>query len=198
MKQSQLEIVPVSANALPLGRRFAVASTVDGMVLRRSLIAAGLVAFALTPGASFGQVSPSPTSASVTPAPAASVTPAAAPGSPATGSPAPSASGAATTVDPAIVARAKDWLHRVQTATVDRTQLDDQMNALLTDSLVTQVAAQLGPLGEPSTFTFVDKRSVGTATGYRFLATFKAAKFYELLAINDAGKISGLRFLPAP
>lgn len=95
------------------------------------------------------------------------------------------------------MARAKEWLHRIQTGTIDRTQLDDQMNTLLTDSLVTQVAAQIGPLGEPSTLTFVDQRRIGTATAYRFLATFKAAKLYELLALNDAGKISGLRFLPA-
>lgn len=95
------------------------------------------------------------------------------------------------------MARAKEWLHRIQTGTIDRTQLDDQMNTLLSDSLVTQVAAQIGPLGEPSTLTFVDQRRIGTATAYRFLATFKAAKLYELLALNDAGKISGLRFLPA-
>jgi len=133
----------------------------------------------------------------MSPAPTASATPAdAAPGSSAAASPAPDASSAATQVDPAVLVRAKDWLHRIQAAKVDRAQLDTQMNALFTDSVITQIATQLGPLGEPSGFTFIAKRRVGTNTGYRFLVTFKAVKLYEILAIDDTGKISGLQFLP--
>lgn len=136
---------------------------------------------------------PSVALAQATTAPAMPAPPPAAPGAPASPD---GMAPAAPSVDPAIATRAKDWFRRLQTANVDRSQLDDTMNSALTDAELKQVAAEYGPLGEPTTFTFVEKRHIGANTGYRFRATFKAATIDWLFALDDGGKISGLRFVP--
>lgn len=99
-------------------------------------------------------------------------------------------------VDPKVTAIAKDWLHRIQTANVDRSQLTDQMSAALTPSLVQQVAAQLAPLGDPTAVSFIGFQTAGGITVYHFLLTFKSATLNEFLGIDAAGKIAGLRFTP--
>ncbi len=101
-----------------------------------------------------------------------------------------------TGVDPAITARAKEWLHRTQTGTIDRAQLDGPMNAALTDAAEKQVAAQFGPLGDPADFTYVDKKSIADSTAYIYRVTFKTTSLYWLFSINGAGKVSGLRYIP--
>ncbi len=106
-------------------------------------------------------------------------------------------SSAPVQVDPKVTAIAKDWLHRVQTANVDRSQLTDQMNAALTPALVQQVAAQLAPLGDPTAVSFVGSQTVQGVTIYHFVLTFKAGTVNEFLGIDAAGKIAGLRFTPA-
>ena len=99
--------------------------------------------------------------------------------------------------DPAVTARAKDWLHRAQTGTIDRAQLTAQMNAALTDDLMKQVEVQLAPLGDPIDFALVDMRSVAGSNVYLYKAQFKSSRLEELLSIDESGKINGLRFLPA-
>ncbi len=106
-------------------------------------------------------------------------------------------SSAAPQVDPKVTAIAKDWLHRIQTANVDRSQLTDEMNTALTPSLVQQVAAQLAPLGDPTAVSFVGSNTVQGVTIYHFVLTFKMVTINELLGIDAAGKIAGLRFTPA-
>lgn len=100
-------------------------------------------------------------------------------------------------VDPKVTAIAKDWLHRIQTANVDRSQLTDQMSAALTPSLVQMVAAQLAPLGDPTAVSFVASTTAQGITIYHFVLTFEAATVNEFLGIDGAGKIAGLRFTPA-
>jgi hypothetical protein len=106
-------------------------------------------------------------------------------------------SSTAPQVDPKVTAIAKDWLYRIQTANVDRSQLTDQMSAALTPSLVQHVAAQLAPLGDPTTVVFVGSKTVQGVTVYQFVLTFKTATVNELVGIDSAGKIAGLRFTPA-
>lgn len=114
------------------------------------------------------------------------------PVAPASATPAP----ATAQVDPKVMAMAKDWLQRIQTGNVDRSQLNDQVNSLLTPSVVQQVAAQLGPLGNPKTFSYVTSTMVNGVTIYVFLLTFKDGSMNEFLGIDGAGKIAGLRFKP--
>jgi D-alanyl-D-alanine carboxypeptidase len=98
--------------------------------------------------------------------------------------------------DAAVTARAKDWFHQIQTGKVDRSQLDDKMNAALTDSIVAQVSAQIAPLGDPSAFTLSKKLTKGSVTGYVFAVTFPSVTIYETFALDPDGKIAGLFITP--
>jgi hypothetical protein len=148
------------------------------------IVLGSFVALLLSPTVVLAQASPAP--AAESPGPAISAEPTA---------PA-SAAADFTTVDPTIAARAKDWFHRAQTATIDRTQLDDKMNAVLTDAAAKQFAAQIAPLGDATAFVFIAGRKFAGNTAYKFRVTFKTASFLWLFVLNDAGKISGLRLAP--
>lgn len=102
----------------------------------------------------------------------------------------------AAQIDPKVAAMAKDWLHRIQTGNVDRSQLTNEMSAALTPALVQQVGAQLAPLGDPTSVSFVGSQTAGGITIYQFVLTFKASTVNEYIGIDGAGKIAGLRFTP--
>lgn len=103
-------------------------------------------------------------------------------------SPAPVATG-----DPAITSRAKDWLHRLQTADIDRSQLDAKMDSLLTPALAKQISDKFGPFGAPVTFTYVGQQTIGDNTAYVFHVVFKANACNEIFVLNKDGKVSGLQ-----
>jgi ABC-type transport system substrate-binding protein len=112
--------------------------------------------------------------------------------SPAAAAPAPAAP---DTVDPKIEAMAKDWLHRVQTNTWDRSQLTDQMNSQLTPDVATKIAAQFASIGDYTSFTYRD--SVLQPDGlrvYHFVVAFKSVTLNEYLGLTPDGKVAGLHF----
>ncbi len=129
---------------------------------------------------------------------APSPTPAPSPSSAASAPPSPAVSGSpsAQTVDPKITARAKEWAHRVAVDNIDRSQLTPEMNAALTDALAKQVAGEVGPLGEPTTFTFVTTRSSSTGTLYVYHVGFKSTTLDWIFVLDPNGKISGMLFRP--
>lgn len=94
--------------------------------------------------------------------------------------------------DAAVTARAKDWLHQIQTGKVDRTQLTDKMSAALTDSLLSNVSAQLAPLGDPTSFTLSSKTFKAPYTVYVFTVQWPSVTLSETLSLDQAGKIAGL------
>jgi len=97
------------------------------------------------------------------------------------------------------MARAKEWLHRLQTGDVDRTQLDETMNTKFTPEIAKEAAAQYGPLGDPTNFAYLGKQSVpGGMTAYVYRVTFKAGSFNEIFVLNKDGKVSGIRLPAAP
>ena len=102
-----------------------------------------------------------------------------------------------TREDPAVTARAKEWLHRAQTGTIDRKQLDAAMNAALTDDLVKQTATRLGALGSPASFkyvrTFVSDDGVSTAI-YR--AAFSGGTLLWTFSLDKDGLIGGFYVRP--
>lgn len=112
--------------------------------------------------------------------------------------PSPSLSASPGSVDAAILLRAKEWLHRLQTGDIDRSQLDAKVNAALTADVVKQTSAQFSPLGDPVTFTFLGKQPVGTGmTAYVYRVVFKSATLNEVFVLDKDGKISGIQFPPA-
>jgi CubicO group peptidase (beta-lactamase class C family) len=98
--------------------------------------------------------------------------------------------------NPAITARAKEWLHRFETNDIDRAQLTDEMSKALTPALTSDVQQQFAPLGTPKSFVFRGKTMAGTSTIYSYYVTFAdiGAAFVVVMGIEDAtGKISGYR-----
>jgi hypothetical protein len=98
----------------------------------------------------------------------------------------------------ALTKRAKDWLHRVQSGTIDRSQLTQTVNDALTEDIVKQGVAKLGPLGTPLSFTYRETKSFPPNTVYVYTVTFKKSTMYWFFSTDDAGKISGFQLLPQP
>jgi hypothetical protein len=94
--------------------------------------------------------------------------------------------------DAAVTARAKDWLHQIQTGKIDRTQLTDKMNAAITDSTLASVSSQLAPLGDPASFTLSSKTTKDVYTVYVFKVQWPSITLSETFALDQSGKIAGL------
>jgi hypothetical protein len=111
------------------------------------------------------------------------------------------AQAAATTApassDAAVAARAQSWLHAVQNGKIDRSQLDDKMNAALTDAKLAAVAAKLAPLGEPKSFTLERKADHSPYRVYVYKVAFAKITLLETFTLDAAGKIAGF-FLTRP
>lgn len=100
--------------------------------------------------------------------------------------------------DPAVMGRAKDVLHQAQTGQFDRSQLDDKMNAALTDTVVKSLSSQLGPLGDPTAFTLTVFATQDGYNVYLYKVAFKTITINEQLVIDPrTGKVVGLLFRPA-
>jgi hypothetical protein len=120
------------------------------------------------------------------------------PPSPAASAPAASASPApGPTVDPAVTAKAKEWLHRFQTGDIDRTQLEPAMSTAITGDIIKQLKDELSPLGDPQSFKILSQQSLGEGiTAYVYRVTFKSSAINEIIAIDKDGKIEGFRLTP--
>lgn len=104
------------------------------------------------------------------------------------GSPAPFPTG--------VTARAKEWLNRLQTGSIDRSQLTSAVSDELNDQLVKATQDKLAPLGTPVAFTPADVHHVNGQTAYVYKVDFKNdTTIYFIFVLDDgSGKISGLRF----
>jgi hypothetical protein len=101
-----------------------------------------------------------------------------------------------TAADAAVAARAQEWLHMIAVGKIDRSQLDAKMNAALTDATLTQVAAEIAPLGNPTSFALAAKTTIGTYTVYVYKVVFPTITLYESFALDPDGKIGGLLLKP--
>lgn len=97
-----------------------------------------------------------------------------------------------------ITARATDWLKRLQSGNIDRSQLTAQMNAAFTPAVVAQVTRQLSAFGTPNAFQYAGKAQRGTYTEYDYRVTFAKGVQKWLFVLDAAGKIAGMRLLPWP
>jgi hypothetical protein len=145
----------------------------------RSVAAAALVVAALIPEvASAGPTAPP--SAAPSSSPASSASPAPGP-----------------TVDPAITAKAKEWLHRFQTGDIDRSQLEPGMSTAITPDIIKQLKDEVSPLGDPQSFKILSQQSLGEGiTAYVYRVTFKSSSINEIIALDKDGKIAGFRLTP--
>lgn len=98
----------------------------------------------------------------------------------------------------AVAARAKEWLHRLQTGDIDRSQLTDAMNAALTPDVIKSLSSKFGPLGDPQSFTFAGQQLVqGDMTAYVYRVVFKSTMLTEVFVLDKDGKVAGIQFPPA-
>jgi hypothetical protein len=78
---------------------------------------------------------------------------------------------------------------------IDRSQLNDQMNAALTPDVVSRLAGELGSLGSPLSFNLANKQSLGAGlTQYLYRIRFDNGVWDETLVLDDYNKIAVLRF----
>ena len=89
---------------------------------------------------------------------------------------------------------AKEWFRRIQTASIDRSQLNYAVNLQLTPEIVRHEQAALVPYGKAVSFKFVSSGPVPGATGYNFLVTCANGTLLESIALDGDGKIAGLDF----
>lgn len=107
------------------------------------------------------------------------------------------ATAAPASSDAAVAARAQSWLHAMQNGKIDRSQLDDKMNATLTDAKLAAVSAKLAPLGEPKSFTLEQKTTHPPYRVYVYKVVFAKMTLLETFTLDASGKIAGF-FLNRP
>jgi hypothetical protein len=101
---------------------------------------------------------------------------------------------ASPTVSAKVAASAREWFHRFQSGTIDRSQLDSTVNLELTEDVFLQERERLSSFGDPHSFTFMRSYPVGNAIGYDFLLKFSAGRIVESIAFDGDGKIAGIDF----
>ena len=98
--------------------------------------------------------------------------------------------------DLSVTARAKEWIGRIQTGRIDRSQLSAAMSKALTPDLVAGAKAQFGRLGPARTLTYLGKSTQGASTVYVYRVDFARDSLNLIFSIDAAGKIDGLLFRP--
>ncbi len=98
--------------------------------------------------------------------------------------------------DAAVTVRAKEWLHRLQSGNIDRSQLTKQMSDALTPASLISLKQQLGALGEPASFIYKGKQAAGGDTAYLYRIAFSSLTATMTFTLNTAGKIGGLFLRP--
>ena len=99
---------------------------------------------------------------------------------------------APSNADRAAVDRTREWVGRLTRGDIDRTQLTDQMSAVLTDEVAHSAGAQLRALGALKNIkeTAVDEDASGRSCG--FDVTFAKRTIHWIMGIDATGKISAL------
>jgi hypothetical protein len=115
-----------------------------------------------------------------------------------TPSPSPTPTASATPLSgQAVLPRAEEWMRRVQTGQIDRSQLEPATSTQLTPALVTSMKNSYGRLGAPLSVAFLNEQSMtGGNIAYNYRVRFKHATLMEKFILDSNGKISGLSFTP--
>lgn len=104
---------------------------------------------------------------------------------------------AAAGEDPAITGRVKEWIGRIQTGTIDHSQLTSDMNAQVFNTAgITRNQAAFSSLGKLISLGYAGKQSAPGITYYTYRAQFENATIRLDFAFDAAGKIAGIR--PSP
>jgi hypothetical protein len=95
--------------------------------------------------------------------------------------------------NPAMLAKAKKWFAQLQSGHVDRSQLENNANANMSDATISNAQRMIGSLGAP--VLFVQQRA-GTQSGISYAIyqlTFRnGQKLDFLFALDGEGKVASL------
>jgi CubicO group peptidase (beta-lactamase class C family) len=95
----------------------------------------------------------------------------------------------------AIVARAQEWLGRLASKQIDRTELTADFSAYLTDKLVaSEDVASYGKL--ESLVPLSSSTNASGSTVYEFIARYPRAQYHYRFSVAKDGKIDGLKLTP--
>jgi D-alanyl-D-alanine carboxypeptidase len=98
--------------------------------------------------------------------------------------------------DAAASTRARDIFKRLQSGTLDATQLTTDAGRHLTPKLLGQAKSSIGKLGAPLKFEQTDKYLLGTETVYSYRLTFKAAALGYAVGLESDGRVGELSVWP--
>lgn len=102
-----------------------------------------------------------------------------------------------TPTSAAMLARAKGAFAQLQSGSVDRSALDADMNAALTDDKIAAVKTAIGNLGAPASFVEVKNGTQGAYPYVIYLVTFaNGTKLNFVFAVDGQGKIAGMQLTP--
>jgi CubicO group peptidase (beta-lactamase class C family) len=93
--------------------------------------------------------------------------------------------------DPAVTARAKDWLHRLQTGTVDLSQVDDVFAQKLTPDFLAQIQAGLANAGAPTDWRYLGTQNVPGAVISTYRIRLGDEQRIWSIGLTPDGKIAG-------
>jgi CubicO group peptidase (beta-lactamase class C family) len=93
--------------------------------------------------------------------------------------------------DPATTARAKDWLFRLQTGTVDLTQVDPRFAQLLTPDVLAHMQTALASSGTPTEWTYLGSESVPGAVITKYAVRLSDQPYTLSIGLTADGKIAG-------
>ncbi len=100
-----------------------------------------------------------------------------------------------THVENSVLERARDWLDRLATHRIDRTQLTETFSAYLTDALVSK--ADFASLGKAQSLIPVSSTAGANGdTVYEFLVHFPHDQYHYRFSLSKDGKIDGLVLVP--
>ena len=102
-----------------------------------------------------------------------------------------------TNEDLAVTARVREWIGRMQTGQIDRSQLTDDMNKTFTAAVTGDTMEQFAAFGALERLVFKENRSVQEATTYTYLAEFASTTLTIKMAIDANTKIKSLSFDPS-
>jgi len=96
--------------------------------------------------------------------------------------------------DRAASGRAKEWLGRIERGDVDRTQITDQLGAVLTDAVVKSAGGMLRSYGTLRSLDLISVDEDASGRSYSFKAAFSKKTVTWIMGIDALGKISSLYF----
>jgi CubicO group peptidase (beta-lactamase class C family) len=98
--------------------------------------------------------------------------------------------------DPAVRARARDWLDRLRTGKIDADQLTPQMAQALTPTVLKNAAAYLNAMGAITSFTLGGFQYQGGYRAYIYIATTASTQLKFQFMLDQQNKIAGLLLTP--